>query len=126
FKHKPQSEPPSDYPVGIAYDATRDHFFVANYQARVFEITRTGSFVASFSTAPAAPYPTDLAVDPASDRVIVCDSSGSYAEFTRAGAFLLKDPGVPLHVRGAGAEGVAVDRATLHRILHDPSRNSVL
>jgi DNA-binding beta-propeller fold protein YncE len=63
FKHKPQSEPPSDYPVGIAYDPTRDHFFVADYQARVFEVTGTGSFVASFSTAPSAPYPTDLAVE---------------------------------------------------------------
>ncbi len=53
FKHKPQGEPPCNDPVGIAYDGTRDHFFVVDAStARITEITRTGDFVASFSTAP--------------------------------------------------------------------------
>jgi len=126
FKHKPHGEPLCNTPEGIAYDPTRDHFFIADFQARIFEVTRTGAFVASFSTAPAAPYPTDLAVDPVSDRVIVSDSSGSYAEFTRSGEFLLKFPGVPVHVRGTGAEGVSVERQTLQRFLYDPAQNAVL
>ena|GEM_PF-2976483 len=127
FKHKPQSEPLCNSPSGIAYDGSRDHFFVADVQgARVTEITRMGDFVASFSTAPAAPYPTDLAVDPAGDRIIVSDSSGAVAEFSRAGAFLVRYAGVPLHVRLTGAGGVWVEPSTLRRVLHDSLQDAAI
>jgi DNA-binding beta-propeller fold protein YncE len=126
FKHKPQGEPLCNDPRGIAYDAVLDHFFVADFQAaRVFEITLSGSFVASFSTLPAAPYPTDLAVDPIAGRITVSDSSGYYAEFTRSGGFLRKYAGVPSSVRLAGSTSVSVDPDTRVRVLSDPSQQAV-
>ncbi|MCI0407623.1 MAG: hypothetical protein L0191_03500, partial [Acidobacteria bacterium] len=127
FKHKPQGEPLCNDPVGITYDASRDHFFVADRQAaRVTEISRTGDFVASFSTVPSAPYPTDLAVDAAGDRIIVSDSSGSFTEFSRAGVFRVKYPGVPLRLRLSGAAGVWVEPSTLHRVVHDPTQDAAI
>jgi len=127
FKHKPQSEPLCNDPVGIAYDASRDHFFVVDGQtARVTEISSSGDFVASFSTAPSAPWPTDLAVDPAGDRLIVSDSSGSFIVFSRAGALLVKYPGVPSHLRLSGATGVWVEPATLHRMVDEPVQDAAI
>ncbi|HEU5180761.1 MAG TPA: hypothetical protein VFW45_08210 [Candidatus Polarisedimenticolia bacterium] len=126
FKHKPQGEPPCNDPRGITYDPASDHLFVADFQeARVFEITLTGSFVAAFSTLPAAPYPTDLALDPAAGRLTVSDSSGTYAEFTRSGAFLRKYAGVPATVDLSGSTGVSVDPDSQVRVLSDPSRQVV-
>jgi sugar lactone lactonase YvrE len=127
FKHKPQAEPLCNDPVGITYDGTRDHFFVADGStARITEITRTGDFVASFSTAPSASSPTDLALDAAGDRLVVSDSSGMLVEFSRAGTLLVKYPPVPLHVRLAGAAGVWVEPSTLHRVVHDPAQNAAI
>jgi len=127
FKHKPQAVPQCNNPQGITYDATRDHFFVVDSQvARVYEVTRTGSYVASFSTSPGAAYPTDVAVNPAADRLIVSDSSGFYAEYSRSGAFLVRYPGVPVRVRLSGGAGVSVDPATLQRAIFDPGQNAVL
>jgi hypothetical protein len=127
FKKKPHSEPPCDNPVGVAYDATLDHLFIADSQAaRVFEVTRAGTFVASFPTAPGAPNPTDLAVDPAGDRLVVSDSSGRMAEFSRSGTPRGSYPPVPLRVRIPGATDVAVDRGTLRRIVSDPVLDAVV
>ncbi len=126
FKHKPQGEPLCNDPRGIAYDPAADHLLVVDFQdARVFEITLTGSFVASFSTLPAAPYPTDLALDPAAGRLTVSDSSGTYAEFTRSGTFLRKYAGVPASVELSGSTGVSVDPDSKVRLLSDPSLQAV-
>ena len=126
FKHKPQGEPLCTDPRGITYDPVSDHLFVADFQeARVFEVTSTGSFVASFSTLPAAPYPTDLALDPAAGLLTVSDSSGTYAEFTRSGAFLRKYAGVPATVDLSGSTGVSIDPDSKVRLLSDPSRQAV-
>jgi len=111
----------------VAYDPTSDHLFIVDPLAgRVFEVTRSGTFVAAFPTAPAAAYPTDLAVDPAGDRAIVSDSSGILVEFSRAGQLRGTYPGVPLRVRIPGASDVSVDRVSLHRVLTDPTLDAVL
>jgi len=126
FKKKPQSEPLCNDPEGVAYDTTTDHLFIVDPQAgRVFEVTREGSFVAAFPTAPAVPYPTDVAVDPAGDRLIVSDSSGHLAEFSRSGALRGRFPAVPLRVRIPGASGLSLERETLHRIVTDPVVDAV-
>jgi len=126
FKKKPHSEPLCNDPEGVAYDTTRDHLFIVDPQAgRVFEVTREGSFVAAFPTAPAAPYPTDLAVDPAGDRLIISDSSGHLAEFSRSGVLRGRYPAVPLRVRIPGASGLSVERETLHRFVTDPVVDAV-
>jgi DNA-binding beta-propeller fold protein YncE len=126
FKKKPHSEPLCNDPEGVAYDAARDHLFVVDPLAqRVFEVTRDGSFIAAFSTAPTASYPTDLAVDPAGDRLIVSDSSGHLVEFSRSGVFRGSYPAVPLQVRIPEASGLSVERETLHRIVTDPLVDAV-
>jgi DNA-binding beta-propeller fold protein YncE len=122
FKHKPQGEPLCNDPQGITYDASLDHFFVVDaLVARITEITRTGDFVASFSTASWAGSPTDLAVDPAANRLIVSDSTGRFVEFTRSGALLTTYPGVPLRFRLSGVAGAWVEPATLQRVLYNPT-----
>ena len=126
FKRKPPAEPLCNDPRGVAYDPSRDHLFIADYTAaRVFEVTRSGAFVAAFPTAPLAPYPTDLAVDPAGDRIIVADSTGHLAEFSRSGVPARGYAAVPLGIRIPGAEGVWVDPDRLQRVVTDPGQAAV-
>jgi DNA-binding beta-propeller fold protein YncE len=126
FKRKSPRAEASNDPRGVAYDPLLDHLLIVDYQAaRVFEITRNGSFVNAFPTAPGAPFPTDLALKGEENRIVVADSTGSFAEFSRAGILQERFPGVPVQVRISGAEGVSVDPDTLHRLVTDPGQDAV-
>ncbi len=126
FKRKSPRVESSNDPRGVAYDPVLDHLLIVDYlAAKIFEITRTGSFVASFPTAPGASYPTDLTLKREENRIVVSDSTGSFAEFSRTGVLLGRFPGVPIQVRISGAEGVSVDPDTLQRLVTDPGQDAV-
>ena len=125
FRRKPHSQPLCNDPEGVAYDSTTDHLFIVDPLAgRVFEVTREGTFVAAFPTAPAVSYPTDLAFDPSGARLIVSDSTGRLVEFTRSGVLLGSYPAVPLRVRIPGASGLSVEPESLHRVITDPQADA--